>query len=200
MRNRSWVMFGVVIVGGWIVAQIASPLWGQQEAAADAKTSAASSETEKELDVRYAKAYRSLTEATLHKYEDTNRRAPNTIRPTIMQGLQESVRKARERVQMAEGDEKNHGDIYVVSAEAELRLAEQALRSAEDANRRRSGTILQGEVDRLKAQRDLAVVRVDKAKHLASESPLSNVRFELEQLREEVHELRLLVALLRFRN
>ena len=43
-------------------------------------------------------------------------------------------------------------------------------------------------------------MRIDKAKHLASESPLSNVRFELEQLREEVQELRLLVALLRFRN
>ena len=63
-----------------------------------------------------------------------------------------------------------------------------------------AGAISQGEVDRLIAQRDLAKVKIEKAKHLASESPLSNVRFELEQLREEVQELRLMVVLLRFRN
>ena len=81
-----------------------------------------------------------------------------------------------------------------------MRLAEDVLAKAQAANRRLAGTISQGEVDRLTAQRDLAKVRIDKARHLASESPLSNVRFELEQLREEVQELRLLVALLRFRN
>ena len=47
---------------------------------------------------------------------------------------------------------------------------------------------------------DLAKVRVDKARHLASESPLSNVRYELELLREDIQELQLLVALLMTRN
>ena len=106
----------------------------------------------------------------------------------------------RERLQLAQGDDITDAQIYVSSAEAELRLAEDTLAKAQAANRRLAGTISQGEVDRLIAQRDLAKVRIDKAKHLASESPLSNVRFELEQLREEVQELRLLVALLRFRN
>ncbi len=75
-----------------------------------------------------------------------------------------------------------------------------ALAKAQNANRRVAGAISQGEVDRLIAQRDLAKVKIEKARHLAAESPLSNVQFELEQLREEVQELRLIVALLRFRN
>ncbi len=200
MWQRPLAFLAGCVVCGWLVAQLPSTLWGQQDVKLTAEDSAAAADKEKELDIRVAQAYLNLMEATLRKYDETNRRAPNTIRPTIIQGIQEGVRKARERLQLAQGDDITDAQIYVSSAEAELRLAEDVLTKAQAANRRLAGTISQGEVDRLTAQRDLAKVRIDKAKHLASESPLSNVRFELEQLREEVQELRLLVALLRFRN
>ncbi|HEY4308407.1 MAG TPA: hypothetical protein VGN12_03045 [Pirellulales bacterium] len=200
MSKRSWGVASVCIICGWLVSQVNSPLWGQQDAKPVIANPAEAAQQEKELDIRVAEAYLNLMEATLRKYEDTNRRAPNTIRPTIIQGVQDAVRKARERVQLAQGDDINDSQIYVSSAEGDLRLAEDALSKAEAANRRLSGAISQGEVDRLRAQRDLAKVKIEKAKHLAAESPLSNVRFELEQLREEVQELRLFVALLRFRN
>jgi hypothetical protein len=200
MSKRSWAVASFCIICGWLVSQVNSPLWGQQDAKPVIANPAEAAQQEKELDIRVAEAYLNLMEATLRKYEDTNRRAPNTIRPTIIQGIQDGVRKARERVQLAQGDDISDSQIYVSSAEGDLRLAEDALSKAEAANRRLAGAISQGEVDRLRAQRDLAKVKIEKAKHLAAESPMSNIRFELEQLREEVQELRLFVALLRFRN
>ena len=65
-------------------------------------------------------------------------------------------------------------------------MAEDALRRAQAANSRNAKPIGEGEIGRLQAQVELAKVRVDKARHLASESSLSNVRYELELLREDV--------------
>ena len=198
MCNRRWIILAGLAVSGWLAARVASPLVAQQQH--DAAPSDKDSSTERELDLRYAKAYLRLMEATLNKYQETNRRQPNTIRRGVIQAIQENVREARERVQLAESDDASHAEIYVSSAEADLRAAQESLRKAEAANLQRSRTISQAELDRLKADVDLAMVRADKARHLATESPLSNVRFELEQLREDVQELRLIVALLRDRN
>jgi len=198
MRNRRWIIVAGLAVSGWLAARVAAPIFAQQQD--DAAPSDKASSTEKELDRRYAKAYLRLMEATLNKYQETNRRQPNTIRRGVIQAIQENVREARERVQLAESDDASHAEIYISSAEADLRAAQESLRKAEAANLQRSRTISEAELDRLKADVDLAMVRADKARHLASESPLSNVRFELEQLREDVQELRLIVALLRDRN
>ena len=129
-------------------------------------------------------------EATLARYEDMNRSAPNTIRPSVMQGIQQNVSDARDRVQQAQMGKVIDSAIYVSRAEASLRLTEEILRKAEAARARVAGAVSQREMERLQAELELAKVRVDKARHLASESPLSNVRFELDQLREDLQELR----------
>ncbi len=95
---------------------------------------------EKELDVKYAKGYLRLMEATLEKYQETNRRLANTIRPSVMQAIQEGVREARERVQLAENDDTSDSEIYVSGAESDLRrpgIVEQG-RSGELAVQRHS--------------------------------------------------------------
>jgi hypothetical protein len=198
MYNRRWIFVPVSVACGWLTVQVAAPLWAQQKD--DAPASEVASGAEKDLDVRYAKAYLRLMEATLDKYQETNRRQPNTIRRGVIQAIQENVRDARERVTLAEGDNTSDAALYVSSAEADLRAVQESIRKADTANAQRPGTIGKQEVDRLKADLELATIRVEKAKHLASESPLSNVRFEIEQLREDVQELRLIVALLRDRN
>ncbi len=71
---------------------------------------------------------------------------------------------------------------------------------AQAANARTPGAVTDGEIARLKAQEQLARVRVERAGHLASEPALSTIRYELELLREDVQELQLRVALLRSRN
>ena len=180
--------------------QIISPLWGQQKAPPDKSATNTAEEQERALDIRYAQAYLALMEATLGKYEESNRTAPNTIRPAVIQGIQDAVRKAREQVQLAQSDEVGDSQTYVSSAEARLRLAEESLRRAQAANSKSGRPFSEGEIARLRAQVELAKVRIDKARHLASESPLSNVRYELEQLREDVQELQVMVAIQMTRN
>jgi hypothetical protein len=198
MRTRQWTVLSLLAVSSWLALQVAAPLPAQQ--ASDAVSPAKESSTEKELNVRYAKTYLRLMEATLSKYQETNRRQPNVIRRGVIQAIEENVRDARERVQLAESDEARHAEIYISSAQADLRAVQESLRKAEVANSQRSGTVSQVEIARLKAEIELATVRLEKARHLASESSLSNVEFELEQLREDVQSLRLIVALLRDRN
>ncbi len=170
---------------------------GQQRADADSSKALTPTDQENELAVRYAQAYLKLMEATLGKYEEMNQRQRNTIRPTVIQAIQEAVAKARERVQLAQSDDANDSQIYVLRAEAELRLVDESLRQADAVNKRLAGTVSAREVERLKSERDFAKIKVEKARHLATGSPLSNVRFELDQLREDVQDLRLIVALLR---
>jgi len=201
MEYRRWIFVAGLAVCGLFAAQATSPTSAQQKTDSGAKSDKDSDkESEHDLDVRYAESYLKLVEATLAKYQYTNTKLPNTIRPAVMQAIQEGVREARDRVQLAKSDDASDAEIYVSSAASELRLAQDALRKAENANLQNSGTILQVEIDRLGAEVELAKVRVDKARHLAKESPLANVQYELEQLREDVQELRMFVALLRDRN
>lgn len=179
---------------------IAAPLRGQKTADADKAGAKSADNLERELDIRYAQAYLNLMEATLGKYEEINRTRANTIQPAVIDSIRDAVRKARERVQLAQSDDVADSQIYVATAEVDLRAAESALQTAESANARSPHAVNAGEVARLKAQVVLAKIRVERARHLASESPLSNVRYEIELFREDLQELQLRVALLRQRN
>jgi hypothetical protein len=198
MSTRRLIFVGVLTLCVGLAAQVAAPLFAQQKD--DVQPSDKDRQTEQELDVQYAKAYLKLVEATLAKYQETNRRSPNTIRRGVITAIEENVRTAGDRVKLAESDDVSDAQIYVSSAEARLRASQESLRKAESVNLQRPGTIGAPEVARLKAEIELGEMRIAKAKHLASESPLSNVRFEIEQLREDVAELRLIVSLLRDRN
>lgn len=201
MLNRRWIFVAGLALCGSLALLYSVPLSAQQKSSESATSDKDSEkQTEHDLDVRYAEQYLKLVEATLAKYQYTNRKLPNTIRPAVIQAIEEGVREARERVQLAKSDDTSDADIYISSAESELRATQSALRKAEAANLANSGTVLQVEIDRLNAELELAKIRVEKARHLAKESPLSNVQYEIEQLREDVHELRLIVALLRDRN
>ncbi len=198
MTNRRLLLLGILALCGWLTGQVAAPLFAQPKED-NAKPQTAADE-ERQLDIRYAQAYLRLVEATLDKYQETNRRQPNIIRRGVIQALQESVREAQDRIKLAESDDAHDAEIYVSGAEATLRAAEESLRKAQAANAQRPGTIGAQEIARLNAEIELGKVRIEKARHLSAESPLSNVRFEIEQLREQVRELRLIVALLRDRN
>lgn len=192
MSTRRPILFVALFVGGALAALFVSPLLAQQEGdAPGASTTSSDRAEEKELNVRYAQAYLKVMEARLAEFQERNRKLPNTIRPAAVQLASEYVAKARERVKSAQDDDANESAVYVLAAEAELRGAEAELQRAAAVNRQRPGTISAGEVARLQAQRELAIAKLAKARHLASESPLSNLRFEIDQLREDVQDLML---------
>ena len=175
MWNRRWIFVAGLAICGGLMAQFAAPLSAQQKGATtpsdkkdDKKDDAQEKAKEKDLDLRYAKAYLKLMEATLAKYRETNRKLPNTIRPSVMQAIAEAVREAGERVKLVDDDETNDAEIYVSGAEAELREAQESLSKAQAANVQFSGTISAEEIERLKAELELAKINVEKTRHLGS--------------------------------
>ena len=195
MSNRSWVIVGALVAGVWLVEQFSASTWGQQASTPDAPATEVSSE-EQQLNLRYAQAYLNLMEVTLRRYDESNqpRRARSGRRS--FKGCKSPCGRLASGCNRPRRTMSPMPQEYIAAAQAQLNLAEESLRKAEAANKLRSGSVNADEVARLAAQRDLAVVRLEKARHLASESPLSNVRYELDQLREEVGELKLFVALL----
>src|SRR6202012_2003400 len=104
----------------------------------------------------------------------TQQQLSNTLRPSVIQAIQEGLGEAQERVKLVDHDASNDGDIFVSGAEAELREEKEALRKAEAANVQFSGTISAEEIALLKARVELATINLEKSKHLGSESDLSN--------------------------
>ena len=93
MSKLERIVVGGLLACAFLWGQIVSPLWGQQKTEPSKPPAGSEEQQEMALDVRYAEAYLAAMKATLHRYEETNRVAPNTIRPTIIQGLQSAVRK-----------------------------------------------------------------------------------------------------------
>jgi hypothetical protein len=94
-------------------------------------------------------------------------------------------------VELAQSGETNDSRLHVLRAEADVRLAEDSLKRAEATNKRLANTISPGEMARLVAARDLARLKVERARQLASEPPLSHLRFDVDELREDVQEIQL---------
>jgi hypothetical protein len=196
--NRTWLVMAGFVACACLAIRVAGPAAAQQN---DIGKSDKDSDQEKEknqqleLDTQYAKAYLRLMDATLEKYEDTNRRQANTIPASVMYVIRNGARDARDRVQMLDKADASDAGFYVACAEAELRGAQESLHRAEIANSASSGNVSAAQVAILKANLELAKIRLEKARHLSAESPLSSARFELGQLREDVQQLRMLVAL-----
>jgi hypothetical protein len=199
MWHRKAIFVAALVAGAAI--QPAGPLTAQQIVAASKSDENSTQEKERkqerELDVRYAKAYLRLTEANLEKYQETNRHHPGTIPSSVMQLIQEAARDASERVKFVEKADLSDTGVFVSDAESDLRAAQDSLRQAEAVNRVSSGSVNRAQVELLKANVDLAKIRVEKSRHLAAEPQISKLHYELEQLREEIQELRIFVALLR---
>ncbi|MBI2826731.1 MAG: hypothetical protein HYX69_18825 [Planctomycetia bacterium] len=195
--RRRLFLVAVLAACGWFTAQVASPLPAQQKSG----TPAASKDQNGTLNVRYANAYLKLVEAELRKLQDTNRKLPGTIRPSVIEAMEAAVGEARDRLNAAQKQQSDmEGGLYLLAAQSELKAAQESLGKAEAANREVPDTVGRFEVARLQAALELAQVKLEKARILDADSPLAQVQWEIEQLREQVQDLRLIVALLRDRN
>jgi hypothetical protein len=200
MWNRKLIVAAGLGACLYSAIRVAGPVAAQQTDAAGKADKNSDQQKEKnqqiELDARYAKAYLRLMDATLDNYEEMNRRQPNTIPPNVMHIIRNGARDARDRAQMSEKADPNDAEILLACAESELRGAEASWRRVEDANAAAADSVSPAKVAIVKANLELAKVRVEKARHLSDEPALSSVIFELAQLREQVQQLRILVALL----
>jgi hypothetical protein len=191
MSTRRWILILWLATCGWLATQAVAPSLAQQKTEPGQSADAAAAAQENELNLRYAQAHLRPMQARLAELDERNRRAPNTIRPAAIQLARQYVDKARQRLESARGDGDNSAAAPVLRAETELRLAEENLRESEAVNKRLPNTVSPGEIARLVAQRDLARIKVEKSRRVSSLEPLARIRFELDQLREDIEELQL---------
>ena len=126
MWNRQWILLAGLVVSSCVAIQLASRLAAQQSG----NTSKPETDSEHvkakqqqlELDLSYAKAYLRLMEAIQDKFQEANRRQPNTVSPSVIQVTQEGVGEARDRVQLLEKGDLSDAGVCVAIAETELRL------------------------------------------------------------------------------
>ncbi len=101
MLTRRWVFVAGLVVCGCLAIQVAGHLAAQQNDIPKKSDKEFDSQKERreelELDARYAKAYLRVMELTQERYQEMNRRQPNTIPLSVMQVIQEGVREARAR-------------------------------------------------------------------------------------------------------
>jgi len=200
MGNRKLIIAAGVGACLCVAIRVAGPVAAQQTDTAGKAVKNSDQEKEKkqqlELDAKYAKAYLRLMGATLESYEEANRRQPNTIPTNVMHVIRNAARDARDRAQMLEKVDPNDAEILLACSESELNIAEASWRRVKDANAAAPNSFSAAKAAIVKANLELAKVRVEKARHLSDEPALSSVYFELAQLREQVQQLKILVALL----
>jgi|GEM_PF-4079168 len=200
MWNRKrWIFAAGLVACGVLMAQLSAPSLAEQN---ESKEKPKQTVKEKdEINIRFAKAYVTLMEAELAKLNDSNRAVPGTIRPAVLEAATVALREAQDRVRLAQkNDDVPDEDIYIQGAKSELTYAEDSLRKAQAANLTFARTVSDVEITRLRAAVEVAKMRVELAGTLAGSTPLEQSLYELELLREQVQQLRIIVALLRDRN
>jgi hypothetical protein len=143
------------------------------------------------LNIKYAETFLQLSQVSLQKAMDFNRRVPGGFSEAEVDRLRRIVAFAEERLQWVKSAGHKQADANIFMAEVSLRSAEQNYQKAMNANTRVPGAVSPLEIERLRLTLELARMSMEKAR-LAAEtnSPVDDVQWELDQLREDVMQLR----------
>jgi len=151
----------------------------------------AAEESGERLDVRFAQTYLKLANIELKKALETNNKSPAAYSAALVERLRQNVKIAEEQLQQARME--REGDVHKVhlrDAEAAVAIAELRLNHAHAMNERLAGSYDETELERLQLNAEVAQLRLEKARDPARvSSPNAHLKWQLEQLRDEVLEL-----------
>ncbi len=151
----------------------------------------AAEDSGKHLDVRFAQTYLKLAKVELKKALEANEKSSAAYSAALVERLRQNVKTAEEQLQQARME--SQGDVHKVhlrDAEAAVAIAELRLTQAQAMNERLAGSYDQTELERLRLTVEVARLRLEKARDPARvSSPNAHLKWQLEQLRDEVLEL-----------
>ncbi len=164
---------------------------GSNVAEAKAKQMEELDREREEINVKYAETFLRLSEVQLQKILDFNRRVPGGFSEAEVERLRRMVEVAKERLEWVRKAGHKQSAANIFQAEATVQNAETNYNKAQSANNRVPGAVPQLEMDRLRLVAELARMSLQKAR-LAAEanSSVADVQWELDQLREDVLQLR----------
>lgn len=193
-----------ILLGAFLAAELALPprvpSWLQAAEGPPGAGAAPSADKEsneelaadqQKLNEKYAETFLRLSEVNLQKAEDFNARVPGAFSAAEVGRLRSIVSFARDRLNWVKGTNHRQSDANIFMADQALRAAEQNYDKAMSANNRVPGAVSILEMERLRLTVELAKMSREKAELVArTNTPVDDVQWELDQLREDVMQLR----------
>ena len=153
---------------------------------------------EDSLDVRAAQADLELARLELQKVVEKNRQVPNSFPQILVERLEDYVRLAESQLKQLIDPTAAHGHaVHITEAKLAVERAQRHLDRGLELNRRMARLADATEVARRRAALQVAVLRLERAKQLDPRAPHAHIEWQLEQLRDDLLDLRLEVAKLK---
>ena len=175
----------LLIVLGLITGLNVSVAQQNQEPAPAANNASAG-----ELNIRYAEIYLELAKLQLQRALDTNKQVPGTFTNTAVEALRQSVYVAEQQVDMLKKSNGRPVNMFLVSAEINVRASAATYTRAKAVNQMSPGAIAQAEIERLRLTAELAKINLEKAKSIGNQSSGEYMQWQIDQLREDFFQLR----------
>lgn len=151
------------------------------------------------LDVRAARADLELAQLELQKVVEKNRQVPHSYPQILVERLEDSVHLAENQLKQRIDPTAAHGHaVHIAEAKLAVERARRHLERGIELNRRLARLADATELARRRAALQVAVLRLERAKQLdPRQSSHAHTEWQLEQLRDDLLDLRLELAKLK---
>jgi hypothetical protein len=179
---------------GLLLTVAASAQQPPTQAGGNANNGNASIDQAQGLDMQYAEVALELSRLELDRAINTNKQVPGTFSKVALEALGQSVRINEGQVENFKRAPKDRKALYLIAAEVNAQSAEAAYKRALQINQINPGTFVPAELQRLKLTSQLADLALQKASSVDLRNPQDYVQWQLDQLREDLYQLRTRVA------
>jgi hypothetical protein len=152
--------------------------------------------TKGDFAVRYARAQLRLAELTLQKAQEMNQKIPETLAAGTVEQFSDDVAFAKAQLESAmRGGSNDPFDAWLRRAEIDLRAAEARLQRAVEANKLVRGAYGPTDLERMRANIELARLRVERGQALAKGPADARLSWQIEMMNEGLNRVDEMVTL-----
>ena len=154
----------------------------------------AAAEETQDLDIRYARLTLALSQLELQRALETNKQVPGTFTRASLVALEQSVIINEEQLKALTQKGGKRIPMFLIAAEANAKATQQQLQRVLTINQQNPGTIAPIDIERLRLTAELANVNLEKARSINPKNEAQFLQWQVDQLREDVYQLRIRVA------
>jgi hypothetical protein len=166
----------------------------QDQSQQKSKTSGEQSQLANDLDIRYARLTLAMSKLELQRVQQINRQVPGTFTRTSIAAFDQSVLINEEQLKMLTQQGGKRVPMFLITAEANAKAEQQHLQRVLAINQLNPGTITQIEIERARLRAELANVGLEKARSVNPKNEAQFLQWQMDQLREDLYQLRTWVA------
>jgi hypothetical protein len=146
------------------------------------------------LDMQYAEVALELSNLELQRAIDINKQVPGTFSKVALEALNQSVMINQEQLANFKRGPKDRKALYLIAAEINAQAAETGYKRGLQINQINPGTFAPAELQRLKLTAELADIGLAKARSVDPRNAADFLQWQMDQLREDLYQLRNRVA------